>query len=153
MQKWASQNAVIAKRCLGLSQLRHILASATITQSVLGLTKLVIGNASYVVADADSEQVKTMKDVDKHLQSICDIAFDEYPSFSNESKHSLQKGELLEAPSQLNQYYMMVRCDEVNAYNEAATPCMLCQYENMLIILQFVHVRRFLLNRSLVNGD
>jgi superfamily II DNA/RNA helicase len=138
-RQWTVQKASNAKRIQGVTQLVHIMASATLTRAVRMLA-LPIMTASYsitkptsefYIVDADRELVKHIACHDDLFDPVLDAkgssrvvefnddsfedagARDQNDSGSRQARTdgtALDKGELLEAPAQLAQYYMMVTC-------------------------------------------
>jgi len=122
-QKWNQQSAAIAKRCSNTEGIVHLMASATLTRAVKNLAMPVMGGAGFLVVDADKEKVNSVKTSADllHLEHEEDDAAgedrnskvaeeDETEENGKRARKSLQKGETMEAPEQLAQYYMMVTC-------------------------------------------
>jgi hypothetical protein len=123
--KWNHQTSLNAKKCDRIDNLFYIMASATLTKSVRQLALPVMGGEGFQLIDAEKEAVIQMdastnfevldsiSGKDKSLNVIefngDDDTADEDP-LKKRARSILEKGEELEAPSQLAQYYMMVTC-------------------------------------------
>ncbi len=115
-KKFASQQAQNAKKCLKPKELVHIMASATLTMALKRLALPLMGNQPFYLVDADSEAVRT-------IRSSADLDADEgamkqHKEADNNdstvpkkiSSSGLMETEVLNAPKQLQQYFMSVSC-------------------------------------------
>jgi ATP-dependent RNA helicase DDX31/DBP7 len=134
-QKWSQQTATLAKQCVEQDDLYHIMASATVTKSVKSLAVPVMGGAKFTYIDADTEivsNVNTEKDLNligKKINNSNGVTSflsqseesngienennnleDDENLKSKKSRTSLEKGEQMDAPEQLQQYHMFVSC-------------------------------------------
>ena len=121
--KWNHQASISAKKCDKVDELFYIMASATLTKSVQQLALPIMGGEGFQLVDADKEAVIPMdsstnfdvldsisaKDKSNEVIEFHDDADDEDPT-KKRARSTLEKGESMEAPSQLAQYYMMVTC-------------------------------------------
>ena len=123
--KWNHQTSLNAKKCDSIDNLYYIMASATLTKAVRQLALPVMGGEGFQLVDAEKEAVIPM-DASTNFEVLDSISgkdkslnvveftgdediVDEDP-MKKRARSILEKGEEMEAPSQLAQYYMMVTC-------------------------------------------
>lgn len=116
-KRWSSQKSVDAKRSDDPSRLRFILASATLTKAVcyqLARPILVADSFSYLV-DADAgkvDRVRSLSDLQngKNHDDNSSNAFGEDVGLVKKPRSGLERDDVVEAPAQLAQYFMIVTC-------------------------------------------
>jgi hypothetical protein len=116
---WRVQKASKAKVVTGDS-ISHIMASATLSKTVLQLAAPILGCDGFFIVDADRKTVDKFDSPEAMLSSETFtgeivggrkgiISFgDDQPEFSKRQRASLAEGESLGQVSSLAQYYMMV---------------------------------------------
>jgi ATP-dependent RNA helicase DDX31/DBP7 len=121
-KKYAAQQAMIVKKCLKPKELVHIMASATLTLALRRLAMPLMGNQPFHLVDADKQTVKTIRseadltaDAEgqssaKRDQSGGDDADADGAKKKKGSSASVAETEQLDAPKQLQQYFMTVSC-------------------------------------------
>lgn len=132
-QKWSRQTASLAKQCRDSPNLKCVLASATLSKGVIQLSAPIMSAGELLLVDADRSQVGDAHINSASVQSLQSGALPDFtfrtnaaPGDSSNSEEvedvepagkkvkvtgtTLDKGEAIETPSQLSQYFMMVTC-------------------------------------------
>ena len=122
-KKWSAAQASVAKVVLKPEKLVHLMASATITQSVKRLAMPIMGGQRFFYIDADHKTVdiisnaedlaSVQKERTRSGTALLDSANDKESSAKAASKvggAQLEEAETMDAPKQLQQYHMYVSC-------------------------------------------
>ena len=120
-KKYAAQQAMAAKKCLYPKALVHIMASATLTLSLRRLALPLMGNQPFNLVDADKQKmrvVRSAKDLEKDEEDSRGEGANVGDADANakttaegaKSGTMMAEAEMLDAPKQLQQYFMTVSC-------------------------------------------
>lgn len=117
-QKWEQVTAAKVKQCANANDLILLMCSATLTKAVKHLSLPLLGNKtkdkcndSFAVIDADNQNIDTISSEKDMLQLGKDVVISEKSNRTSLVTSSLlDKNELVETPSQLSQYFMIVTC-------------------------------------------
>eukprot|EP01038_Epipyxis_sp_PR26KG_P008178 gene8178-11064_t len=118
--KWTHQNAVLAKRCQNTNGLIYVMASATLSKSVKQLTISILKlGSSFTLIDGDTQKVININGVNQLnnldnsnneviINDDMDTKIDE--KNKNNAPLQIEKDEIIDVPSSLSQYFMIVSC-------------------------------------------
>jgi ATP-dependent RNA helicase DDX31/DBP7 len=135
-RNYKSHLSSLAKKSFHRSEIVHIMASATITNSLRKLAKPIMDNKSYILVDADIQNnIKNANKTNNVDNSMKVIEFndDDDQNAISPSNGGFDANELVETPQQLSQYFMHVTCK----WRLAALLSFLKQHLNQKVMVFF----------------